>query len=106
MESAVEKLTPSGPPSPGLGGWLAASDPPDTTGCGVHPYLAELAAAERRRDFLRAAERSRVTHQQPRSSKRRKLRAVARLVPRPRYLSFGFLARLGATRGGSPGIFG
>jgi hypothetical protein len=71
----------------------------------MHPYLNALAAAERRKDLLVAAQRHRSTPKRdPRTAGR--VRRLIRRLPRPGYASFGFLARLGATRGGSPGIFG
>lgn len=77
----------------------------------MHPYLVELAAAERRQEMIGAADRHRraseardasigAQHNGPRRRRRLPTRRLLDYVP------FGFLARLGATRGGSPGIFG
>jgi hypothetical protein len=71
----------------------------------VHPYLNQLAAAERRNGFLQQAERHR-SRQTRTAPERRLFRALVRRLPGPAYAPFGFFARLGATRGGSPGIFG
>ena len=70
----------------------------------MHPYLIELAAAEHRRDLIRVADRNRLaTEARDRRRGRRYRRAATGFLG---YASFGFFARLGATRGGSPGIFG
>ena len=72
----------------------------------MHPYLVELAAAEHRRDLIRAADRNRLATEardRRRGTRYRRRRAARGLLG---YASFGFFARLGATRGGSPGIFG
>lgn len=76
----------------------------------MHPHLVELAAAERRQELIRAADRNRrLAEARGRHDRSWRTENRPRRPPSwwlPRYASFGFLARLGATRGGSPGIFG